>query len=235
MLLSIIIPCLDEQQCIGNCLQPLQSLRGVAVEIIVVDGGSRDHTAELAAPLCDKLIVTGAGRGLQMNAGAQRAMGSYLLFLHADTRPPVDIADWLRWVQVQQPAWGFFPVRLSGSHWGLKMIGSMMNWRSRLTSVATGDQGQFVCRRLFQALGGYAPIALMEDIEFSKRLRRHAKPVIWRSPVVTSGRRWQQQGMLHTVIRMWWLRLAYCLGVSPQTLHRWYYGDPAGGVGRWRG
>lgn len=232
MQLSVIIPCLNEQSTIVRCLQSLSDLRRAGVEVIVVDGGSVDRTVELASPLCDRLIASRAGRALQMNAGAQQAMGRQLLFLHADTVLPADIHDWLETVKLQQPAWGFFPVRLSGEQWGLHIIGRMMSWRSRLTSVATGDQCQFVRRSLFQALGGYAPIALMEDIEFSKRLRRHAPPAIWRSPVITSGRLWQQRGVLQTVARMWWLRLAYCLGVPPQTLHRWYYGDGIDSAGR---
>jgi rSAM/selenodomain-associated transferase 2 len=221
-LLSIIIPVLDEASGIGACLQPLQPLRDRA-QILVVDGGSSDDTVALAAPLCDQVLQAPRGRASQMNAGARRATGRFLLFLHSDTLLPPP-AQWLEQLSADAPSWGFFPVRLSGADWRLRVVAWFMNRRSALTKIATGDQGLLVEASAWNRLGGFAALPLMEDIEACRRLRRQARPWIAGQPVVTSSRRWESHGLTRTVLVMWWLRFAYWLGVSPERLASYYYG-----------
>lgn len=224
--LSIIIPSHNEGVRIQHCLSSLQALRPFGVDIILVDGGSTDNTCQLSAGLVDQLISTEPGRAHQMNCGAAQARGEWLLFLHCDTFLPDNIDQWREQLAAVKSDWGFFMLRLSGSHYLLRIIERAINIRSRLSSVATGDQCQFVRRTVFEMLQGFAAMPLMEDIELSKRLRRRSPPFIWHKPVLTSSRRWQQQGYLKTIAIMWCLRLAYFVGVSPQRLHRIYYGAP---------
>jgi len=219
--LSIIIPARNEAQQIVASLQPLQPYRP-QVEIIVVDGGSSDNTAALAAPLCDQVLRSPPGRARQMNLGANAAQSSALLFLHADTQLPPDFARHIQLSLAAGHRWGRFDVRLVPGSRLLRVIGWMMNQRSRLTGVCTGDQGIFVENALFRELGGYPDIPLMEDIALSKRLRRHGRPACLQPALCTSSRRWQQHGTLRTVVLMWWLRALYWLGVSPHRLARWY-------------
>lgn len=219
---SFVIPVLNEAQRIVALLRDLRE-RYPDLELLVVDGGSSDDSATLAAPYCDRLLRCDPGRARQMNAGAQAASGDYLLFLHADTVPTI-CASALENALAQQPTWGFCPVRLSGDEAVFRVISWFMNQRSRLSSVATGDQMLFVERQTFHATGGYADLPLMEDIALCKRLRRMARPHILPAPVLTSSRRWRDHGVLRTVLHMWALRLAYACGVSPVRLHRSYYG-----------
>lgn len=219
--LSIILPCLNEAAIVRPALVRLQALRGAAVELILVDGGSRDGTPRLAAPLVDQLLVSAAGRARQMNAGARLARGRVLWFLHVDTAWP-ESAVALLLAATARTGWGRFDVRLSGERRLFRLIERMMNWRSCLTGIATGDQGIFVVRDWFFAVGGYPQIALMEDIALSKRLKRRGMPACIRQPLITASRRWESQGVLLTVLRMWSLRLAYFFGVDPATLARWY-------------
>ncbi|MBQ0711750.1 MAG: TIGR04283 family arsenosugar biosynthesis glycosyltransferase [Porticoccus sp.] len=222
--LSIIIPSLNEETEIGLCLKKLQrlrdiSIRGLGVEVIVADGGSSDHTCELAALYADQVVHSERGRAQQMNAGAGYARGEYLLFLHADTELPSDFSTaWLDGLN-----WGFFPVKLSGSAWLFRVIERGMNIRSQMFGIGTGDQALFVRRTLFESLNGFANIPLMEDVEFCRRLKKVSQPSFQRGVVTTSSRRWEQRGILRTVLQMWRLRLAYFLGVSPQHLARQYY------------
>ena len=190
MKLSIIMPVRNEAAGIVDALTPLQPLRG-ELEIILVDGGSSDDTVALATPLVDHLISAAAGRANQMNAGAAIAQGQWLLFLHADTQLPSNFLDLLPTAHAATQ-WGRFDVRLSPSSPMLHVVAWMMNWRSRLTGVCTGDQAIFVRRALFEQVGGYAPIPLMEDIELSKRLKAHSPPACLRQKVISSGRRWDQ-------------------------------------------
>ncbi len=158
-----------------------------------------------------------------MNAGAAAATGDILLFLHADTRLPVDATKVIVSALREDGCnWGRFNVRLSGGHWLFRVIEKLMNLRSCLTGIATGDQGIFVSKRVFQSIGGYADIPLMEDVDISRRLGRLGRPACPRTPVVTSSRRWETHGILHTVFLMWWLRLAYAFGVDPKRLARMY-------------
>ncbi|MBV8209577.1 MAG: TIGR04283 family arsenosugar biosynthesis glycosyltransferase [Burkholderiaceae bacterium] len=226
MKLAIIIPVLNEAAQIEDCLSSLAELRGRGASLIVVDGGSGDATVRLAASLCERVIAAPRGRALQMNAGArcEEACGAdVLLFLHADARLPAD-ADRLifRALSNRHSCWGRFDVELRGRSPGLRLVAWMMNLRSRVTGICTGDQALFVEQGAFVALEGFAPIALMEDIEFCRRARRLSAPIALRPPVVASGRRWDQQGLARTVLQMWWLRLAYFLGADPQQLARRY-------------
>ncbi len=220
--LSIIIPVLNEADSVADCLSHLSPWREFA-EIIVVDGGSSDATVQLASAHCDRLLTTDAGRARQMNVGAAWARADLLLFLHCDTQlvcAPQDFVDQLGGAA----RWGFFGVRLSGADFRLRIIEWFMNFRSRRSRIATGDQAIFVARSLWLELGGYADIPLMEDIELCKRLRATAAPQLVSPPVVTSSRRWEHYGVWPTVLTMWRLRLAYWLGVTPERLARSYYG-----------
>ena len=224
--LSIVIPVLNEAANIGGALQRLQPLRARGHEVIVVDGGSTDGTAQLALPLADRVLQAARGRARQMNAGAEHASGDVLLFLHADTRLPQD-ADRLiaGRLTVAALAWGRFDVVIEGRHPMLKVIAAAMNSRSRWTGICTGDQCIFVHRELFRRIGGYPPIELMEDIALSTILRRHARPVCLAPGVITSGRRWERRGVWRTMTLMGWLRLRYFFGASPARLRELYEGE----------
>ena len=216
MQLSIIIPTLDEAECVVALLQQLQPLRTRGHEVILVDGGSRDATVALAKPLVDKLLVAPAGRALQMNAGAGAADGQVLWFVHADSIIP-DKADVLILKSAGQ-LWGRFNVHMSGDRLLLRVVERLMNLRSRITGIATGDQGIFVSRALFKRVGGYTDLPLMEDIDLSKRLKREQRPVCLQNTLTTSSRRWEQRGVVRTIFVMWYLRLAWFLGVPATRL-----------------
>ncbi len=222
--LSIVVPVRNEAATLPATLAPLQPWRERGVEIIVVDGGSDDGTPACAEGLADRVLASPPGRARQMNAGAAVAQGDVLLFLHADTRLPAGAAGLVA-AALRNRHWGRFDVRLSGSAWPLRVIERLMNLRSCLTGMATGDQAIFVRRAAFLTVGGYPDIPLMEDLALSKRLGRFGRPVCLRPPVITSSRRWESQGILRTVLLMWWLRLLWFLGVSPQRLVRRYYPD----------
>ena len=215
---SVIVPVLNEAQEIGACLQALAPLRRLGHEVIVADAGSADGTARLAAPLCDRVVSSARGRALQMNAGARYATGDALLFLHVDTALPPD-ADLLITESLQKRMWGRFDVEIEGRHRLLKVVGWAMNLRSRLTGIATGDQAIFVRR---EAFAGFPEIALMEDIAFSREMKRRGAPACLRERVRTSGRRWESRGVLRTIVLMWRLRLLYFLGARPERLARLY-------------
>jgi rSAM/selenodomain-associated transferase 2 len=227
MPLSIIVPVLDEEAGIVATLQALSALRARGAEVIVADGASHDRTVALARPLCDRLIVAARGRASQMNAGASAARGEILLFLHADTRLPED-ADRLVMDGLERSgrAWGRFDVRIDGRHPLLPVIAAMMNLRSRLTGIATGDQAIFVATAAFTAIGGYPDMALMEDIVLSRRLKRLGRPLCVSAPALTSGRRWEQYGVMRTMLTMWRLRLAFFFGAAPDKLAARYGHGP---------
>ncbi|MEX2131129.1 MAG: TIGR04283 family arsenosugar biosynthesis glycosyltransferase [Pseudohongiellaceae bacterium] len=223
MKLSIIIPVLNEAFLIERSLQALQPLRQLGHQVIVIDGGSTDATPALAHALCDKLLQTAAGRAAQMNLGAAQAEADILLFLHADTTLPATAEVLLREVMVDpEIKWGRFDAQINGSRL-LRLIALAMNWRSHLTGIATGDQAIFVRRSVFMDAGGFAEIPLMEDVEFSKRLRKLAWPRRISVPVKVSNRRWQAHGIIRTILLMWWLRFLFFVGVEPQRLVSMYY------------
>ena len=219
MSLSIIIPALNEAGNIPALLDSLQPLRRRGAEIVVVDGGSTDATADLARNRADRVIAAPAGRARQMNAGARAARGEILCFLHADSRLP-EGADGLMidGLARSRRSWGRFDVRIDGRHPLLHVIARMMNWRSRLTGIATGDQGLFITRSLFEAAGRFPEIALMEDIALARRLKRYGPPLCIAHKLTTSGRRWEKHGVWRTMLLMWRLRLAYWLGADPDKL-----------------
>lgn len=223
MRLSVIVPALDEEAVIGTTLARLAPLRARGHEVVLADGGSRDRTLEIACPLADSVLAVERGRARQMNAGAAAARGGVLLFLHADTWLPETAAgDILDGMRATGRRWGRFDVRLSGTHPLLRVVERLMNARSRLTGIATGDQALFVERPLFEQAGGFPDIPLMEDVALSKRLKRAGAPLCLRSRVVTSSRRWEERGVLRTIGLMWGLRAAYAAGVPPERLARLY-------------
>jgi rSAM/selenodomain-associated transferase 2 len=221
--LSVIMPVLNEEATIAHALTALQPLRAQGHELIVVDCGSGDRTVQLVQGLADRIAVTQPGRALQMNHGAGLATGDALLFLHVDSSLPDGAVEAIATALVSGARWGRFDVAIDGRPRILKLVSLMMNLRSRLTGIATGDQGIFMQRDLFEKAGGYAPIPLMEDVAMSKRLKRLAgRPACLAARVVTSGRRWEAHGPWRTIVVMWRLRLAYALGADPTRLARLY-------------
>jgi rSAM/selenodomain-associated transferase 2 len=219
--ISIVMPVLNEAASIAAAVA---DARRHAAECLVVDGGSTDRTAALASEAGAIVIGSPRGRALQMNTGARQACGDVLLFVHADCRLPDHAARSIRAAMARGAVWGRFDVRLDSPRQSLRLVGAMMNWRSRLSGIATGDQAIFLTRTLYDSVGGFAPIPLMEDINLSARLRRIARPACLRDRVVVSARRWEQRGVARTVVEMWLWRAAYAVGVSPERLHRLYYG-----------
>ena len=221
--LSIVVPVLNEAATIVPALAALAPFRARGVEVIVVDGGSTDATVTLAQPLADFVIGSARGRAAQMNAGAAIARGDVLLFLHADTRLPVDadrlILDGLA---RSRRNWGRFDVAIDGTHTLLPLVAAAMNLRSRLTGITTGDQAMFVTRDTFDRAGGFPPIALMEDITLARTLKRVSRPLCLSARVTTSGRRWESRGVVNTVLLMWSLRLRYFFGAKPDELAKRY-------------
>jgi rSAM/selenodomain-associated transferase 2 len=223
--LTIVIPVLDEAAIIADALRALAPLRAGGAEVIVVDGGSSDGTVALARPLADRVIVGRRNRGAAMNAGAALGSGDVFVFLHADTTPP-DRADQVIAAalacgpsdRASGRVWGRFDLRITGRHPLLALVARMINWRSRLTSIATGDQAIFATREAFWSVGGFPDLPLMEDIALSRKLKRLSRPCCITAPAVTSGRRWDRHGLWHTIVLMWRLRLAYYLGAAPARL-----------------
>jgi rSAM/selenodomain-associated transferase 2 len=221
--LSIIMPVLDEGEGIAAALDALAELRTLGVEVVVVDGGSQDATVQRARLRADQVLPAPRGRAPQMNAGAAKATGDVLLFLHADTRLPAEAERLvLDGLARSKHVWGRFDVTITGRHPMLRLVAFMMNLRSRLTGIATGDQAIFVERAAFQSAGGFPAIPLMEDIALSKKLKRLSRPLCLRQRAITSGRRWEAHGVVRTILVMWRLRLAYFLGADPAKLARQY-------------
>ena len=230
MRLSIVIPVLNEADGIAFFLDSLQSMRHAGHELIVVDGGSSDATLQHAAPLADRIIRSPRGRAQQMNAGAAVACGEVILFLHADSIFPVGgaaaIAEALG---ASGRGWGRFNIRLTGDRFLFRTIEWFMNMRSRLTGIATGDQGIFVERQFFESIGGFPAIPLMEDIALSARLKRIERPICHNATIKTSSRRWERHGAWRTIWLMWRLRYAYWRGADPSALAQRYYSNRANG------
>ena len=217
--LSIVVPVLNEADTIAAQLDALTPLRARGVEVIVVYGGSHDGTPACACSGADRVLVAERGRASQMNDGAAAAGGDILLFLHADTHLPPRADDLIReGFAGGKRVWGRFDVQIEGPHRLLAVIAALMNRRSRLTGIATGDQAIFVMRAAFEAVGGYPDIPLMEDIVLSRRLKRLSRPACLAARATTSGRRWERHGVLRTILKMWRLRLAFFLGADPRRL-----------------
>lgn len=222
--LSIVIPVRNEA---AGIISHLQGVRRICpgAEIIVVDGQSSDGTAALAAAQADLVITTAPGRAHQMNTGYRQSSGRVILFLHADTLlPQAAMAAMLQLLAEAAPVWGRFDVQISGNSRWLPVVAAMMNLRSRLTGVATGDQAIFVRRAALDQIGGLPDLPIMEDVALSKALRRLGAPLCLRLRVTTSGRRWDANGALRTIATMWMLRLAYVTGMAPARIARIYAG-----------
>ncbi len=228
-MISIVIPAYNEGEAIVNRLQKL-FLRHAVAQCVVVDASETEVFDTIRGKVftafpnqsLNYIAAYTKGRGAQMNAGTASSDGNILLFLHADTRLPEGAL-----MQISRGVkagwhWGRFDVRFDQAGWPYKLIASMMNWRSRKTGIATGDQAMFMTRAAFDLVGGFDDIELMEDIAMSKKLKTIGSPLCLDLKVKTAARRWQQKGVFRTVLLMWWLRLAYWLGVSPTTLARWY-------------
>ena len=214
---------LNEAEVLPELLTHLEQFKVDNCEVIFVDGGSSDGSDNLVKALGYPLIGSSPGRAKQMNAGAAQAVGDMLIFLHADTRLPSNALT-----QINQACakgvfkWGRFDVTITGHSFWLKWVAVMMNWRSRVTQIATGDQAMFVRRELFIKLGGFPVQPIMEDIALSKKLKRQHKPACVKERVITSGRRWERRGVWRTILLMWLLRLLFSCGVSPRFLAAMY-------------
>lgn len=221
MNISVIVPVLNEEATIAATLGALAAL--APYEVIVVDGGSVDRTRDIAARSGGQVLSAERGRARQMNRGAARASGEVLLFLHADTRlPDSAFSDIAAALNDPRCLGGRFDVELEGSHRMLKLVGALINYRSRVTKVGTGDQAIFLRREIFLRMGGYPDIPLMEDIALCRALKRMGAVACLRSRVVTSARRWENDGVWRTIVRMWTLKLLYLAGVSPARLRQFY-------------
>ncbi len=222
--ISLIIPVRNEAGLIRELLQRLQCYRAKGHELIVIDGGSTDGTVQQSKGLVDSCALSAAGRSMQMNHGASVAKGEILLFLHADTELPIDADERIcEALSAQDGRWGWFDVKLSKPRLAFRIVARMMSWRARLTSVATGDQALFVERKLFREVGGFPELPLMEDIAISKLLRRRGLAVRPAGLATTSSRRWEQNGLIPTILLMWKLRFLYFIGVEPLRLREMYY------------
>ena len=219
--IAVVIPVLNEEASIAATVGAVKRLG--PDEIIVVDGGSTDRTPIVCAELQVNCVKSPRGRGAQMNHGAARVTADILLFLHADTRlPETAFADILSAMTDPNCVGGRFDVQLDGDKPMLKIVGKMISLRSRLSKVGTGDQAIFIRREVFNRLGGFPDIPLMEDIALSRAMKRAGKVACLRSRVVTSARRWEIEGIGRTIVRMWLLKSLYLLGVSPFRLKRFY-------------
>jgi rSAM/selenodomain-associated transferase 2 len=220
--LSVIVPILNEAPAIARTLTAIRNGAPDA-QIIVVDGGSTDGSLELARPRCEVVISASRGRALQMNAGARRASGDALVFVHADTIVPVTFARDLEGALADpEVVGGRFDVRLDDNHPLCVLIGTLISLRSRISSTGTGDQAIFVRKKIFESLGGFPAMPICEDLDFARRLKRAGRVACLRSMVTTSARRWRKGGIMRTVMRMWTIRLLYLAGVSPVRLARMY-------------
>ena len=219
--LAIVVPMLDEAATLPALLVHLAGWRARGCEVVLVDGGSRDDSVEMARAAGFRVLIAERGRARQMNAGAQACGRALLLFLHADTRLP-EAADAVVCAALAVQAWGRFDVRIDGRPLMLRVVAALMNLRSRLSGIATGDQAIFVRRDVFEAVGGFPDQPLMEDIELSCRLLRVSRPACLRARVRTSGRRWEQRGVWRTIALMWRLRWAYWRGVPAERLAEAY-------------
>jgi rSAM/selenodomain-associated transferase 2 len=223
MRISVIVPVLNEERTIALTLAALSRL--APDEVIVVDGGSTDRTREIVRGMPATHLTAPRGRAQQMNHGARAARGEVLLFLHADTRLPASaLADIRAAMAEARCVGGRFDVRLDRDEWTFRLIGTLINLRSRLTKGATGDQAIFVRRTIFEELGGFPNLPLMEDIALSRLLRRQGRVACLHSQVITSARRWERDGVWRTILKMWVFRLLFLAGVLPTGLKR-FYGD----------
>ncbi len=236
---SIIIPVLNEAGNLAHLFTNINKLNPKPQQVILVDGGSTDDSTDIIrsfinelipdnkSVVCWQMIESKVGRALQMNTGAALATAEVLLFLHADTQLPIDAIESIS-EAMQRAEWGRFDVQIDSRQLMLKLVSQMINWRSKLSGIATGDQAIFISQSLFEQIGGYPNQALMEDVELCKQLKSMqlkgiAKPACLKSQVITSARRWQQHGTWRTILLMWHLRFDYWRGVSADNIKQRYY------------
>ena len=217
---TVVIPTLDDATVLERLLTGLSSCH---FEVVVVDGGSRDNSVAVAGRFGYRVLDTQSNRGLQLNTGVAESTGDWLWLLHADSTISPAIVAAIGEITDGPAGWGRFDIQLADASALLKVVAHGMNNRSWLTGICTGDQGMFVHRSLLEAIGGVPEQPLMEDIELSRRLRRVGKPIRRRELLTTSIRRWQRDGVVVTIARMWWFRLRYFFGADPHALARDYY------------
>ncbi|MFV2059819.1 MAG: TIGR04283 family arsenosugar biosynthesis glycosyltransferase [Gammaproteobacteria bacterium] len=222
--ISFIIPVLNEEKTIVSFLKGMQYYRQNGHEIILVDGGSDDNTVTLAQHYVDQSLVSKPGRAYQMNLGAKRAKNTVFVFLHSDTKLPEAADISILKSLSSQNNWGRFNVNLRDQNFIFRIIETMMNLRSKYTLIATGDQGIFITKEAFFSVNGFPEIPLMEDIAISKKLRQRYSCACLSDKVSTSSRRWQEHGIIKTILLMWMLRFLYFIGISPNKLVELYYG-----------
>ncbi len=224
LLVSVIVPALNEAERIADCLRSIASQQGPH-EIVVVDGGSSDATPALARPYA-AVVAAPRGRAAQMNAGARRGDGEVLLFLHADCRLPAAALAALRGAMDDPGAvGGTFTLRFDMERGLLRLYAFFTRFKPRLFHY--GDQGIFVRRAVFERMGGFAELPLMEDVDFLRRLRREGTVLLLRERVTTSARRFLRRGIARQQLLNAALVLFYHLGVAPAVLARWYGLEPA--------
>jgi len=222
ILISIIIPTLNEEKNLENLLEQLRKLKTERTEIIVSDGGSTDNTRSVAERFADTTVISQRGRALQLNAGANYATGEILWFLHSDSKLYFDYeAEIIS--QLSTRSWGWCTTKLDSAKWIFRLIESMMNFRSKMTHIATGDQGFFVRKTSFIQVNKFPEIALMEDIVMSRNLKKVGDPYVSKKEIHTSCRKWEREGPIRTIFRMWMLRARLCFGASPERLAKVYY------------
>lgn len=220
MKISVIIPALNEEEVIEKTLRYL--MNAPEIEVIVSDGGSMDQTVEIASRHA-RIVASKSGRGNQMDAGAAEASGDILLFLHADTVLPENWKDEiLLAMSDKRVVGGAFSLCIDSDRYSHKIIAAAANIRSRLTSMPYGDQGIFARRSVFESIGGFRDIPIMEDVDLMQRLKRAGKVVLLKDKVMTSARRWEKEGVVYTTLRNWLLITLYYMGVYPERLYRFY-------------
>lgn len=220
MKLSLIIPALNEKEFIEKTLKEIVKVPGV--EVIVSDGGSTDRTPEISASAA-RVVKSMPGRGIQMNTGASVSSGDVLLFLHADTLLPENWEDkLLSAMSDERVVGGAFTLSIDSARLSHKIIASAANIRSRITGIHYGDQGIFVKRSVFEKIGGFKDIPIMEDVDLMRRLKKVGIVVMLKDKVATSPRRWDKEGAVYATIRNWLLITLYYIGVAPERLYKFY-------------
>lgn len=220
--IAVIVPVLNEAAGLAAIMEQARQLTIEGAQLVWVDGGSTDGTAQLLQAGGFQVVASQPGRALQMNTGAAWVTSDRLLFLHADTTLPLSALSEVQRALSGRFVWGRFDVRIQGRSRWLPVVAFMMNVRSRCTGIATGDQALFMTRAAFDAVGGFPAQALMEDIDMSRKLKRLSAPACLRSKATTSGRRWDTRGAWRTILLMWKLRWAYWRGAAPDDIARAY-------------
>lgn len=218
--ISLVVPVFNEEKLLPEQCKKYRLLQKQGVEVVIVDGGSTDSSIDIIKKNKLTLLQSSCGRAWQMNVGADYCSGSSVLFLHVDSDVPGNFLEYLD--IISQAPWGFFYLTLSNTNWIFRLVSSGINFRSNVYKVATGDQGIFVRADIFKETGGFRNIELMEDIDLTRRLKKYYNPLIIPEKIVSSARRWESRGVIKTAFLMWFLQLAFKVGVSPKRLLRWY-------------